>query len=113
MRKRRGGGEKQRSAKIRTAGLKFLAGALGSEEKSRDRYRQAHEAGRGLPGKKSGHVSDNGGRQGLARCTWKWSGQREQCPPMALAGQARPGHPIAIDTGPQGPSGRNSDQHDF
>ena len=28
------GGEKQRSAKIRTAGLKFLAGALGSEEKS-------------------------------------------------------------------------------
>jgi len=33
-RKRRGGGEKQRSAKIRTAGLKFLAGALGSEEKS-------------------------------------------------------------------------------
>ena len=28
------GGEKQRSAKIRTAGLKFLARSLGSEEKS-------------------------------------------------------------------------------
>jgi len=28
------GGLKQRSAKIRTAGLKFLAGSLGSEEKS-------------------------------------------------------------------------------